>query len=138
MNMDSVFTLFAQMAPPPENGLQITDIVVVPGVIWAFGIAVWFFAAVGRRNGKVQRWKWFLAYGIVIFAAYAGWSGLGSDADKSQGFGAYIMDVASRSQYDYKRLVVAVWAMFVGPVLSIPVMWYFDRRESRHMAELVR
>jgi hypothetical protein len=133
MNFSAMFTLFAQS----DSGLQLTEIVTVPGVIWAFGIAAWFFAAMGRRHGKVQRWKWFLAYGLVIFAAYAAWSGLGTDEGKELGFHSYITDVASRSQYEFKRLIIAVWLVFLGPILTLPVMWFFDRKESRQMAELV-
>ena len=133
MNLGLGFNLFAQS----DSGIQISDIITIPGFIWMFGLAVWVFAAIGRRQGKVQRWKWFLAYGLLLFAAYAAWSGLGSDADKQQGFGPFLTDLASRAQYGYKRLVIAVWASFLLPVLTIPVLWFFDKRETKHMSELV-
>jgi hypothetical protein len=133
MGLGSMFNVFAQLEPD----LKITDVVTVPGVIWLFGLAAWFFAAMGRRQGKAQRWKWFLAYGLVIVAAYGAWAGWGCDPDKQQGFGPYLMDVASRAQYGSKKLVFSVWAVFVIPILSLPVMWFLDKRETKRMSELV-
>ena len=125
MTLPAVFSFFAQLDPE----LHVQDIATMPGLIWFFGVLVWFFAAMGRRQGKVQKWKWILAYVLVLLSVYAAWAGWGSDADRHQGFGPYILDeFGVRAQYNSKKLVATVYGSFIGPILTVLLLWYFDRR----------
>ncbi|MHB8635788.1 MAG: hypothetical protein ACYC96_04875 [Fimbriimonadaceae bacterium] len=118
--------------------LHVQDIVTVPFIIWVVGIVVWFFAAMGRRAGKGGRWKWLLAYGIVIASAWAAWSGMGSDPDRNLGMGNYISDPSGvRPQYSSTKLVFFLFASFIGPILTIPVLLIIDKRETQRMHDIV-
>jgi len=120
-----------------EPDLHIQDIVTVPFIIWVIGIVVWFFAAVGRRAGKGGRWKWILAYGIILFSAWATWSGMGSDPARNLGMGNYIGDSIVRTEYSSTKLVVFLFLAFLGPLVTIPILLYLDKRETQRMHDIV-
>jgi hypothetical protein len=117
--------------------LHVQDIVTVPFVIWVIGVVVWFIAAAGRRAGKGGRWKWILAYGILLFAAYAAWSGMGGDPARNLGMGNYIGDSFVRTEYSSNKLRMALFASFFGPLLTILVLLFADRFETKRMHDLV-
>ncbi|HLK13695.1 MAG TPA: hypothetical protein VKT78_02730 [Fimbriimonadaceae bacterium] len=120
-----------------DPDLHVQDIVTVPLTIWVIGIVVWFVAAVGRRNGKGGRWKWILAYGIVVFSAYAAWSGLGSDPLRNLGMGPYVGDSFVRSEYSSNKLLFFLFTSFFGPIMTLPALYFADRIENKRMRDIV-
>jgi hypothetical protein len=133
MNLTTVFQLFVA-----DVEVTVQDIITMPGIIWFFGVLVWFFAAAGRRQGKVQRWKWILAYLLLLASVYAAWAGLGSDPDKHMGFGPYVMnDFGVRSLYDGKKMILSLILSFFLPILTIGILLFVDKQEKRRMRDLV-
>ena len=119
------------------NEFYVRDIVTVPFTVWAIGLIVWFVAAAGRRAGKGSRWKWLLAYGIILFSAWAAWSGMGGDPARNLGVGNYIADTIVRTEYSTTKLVFFLFASFIGPLLTIPILLFIDKRETQRMHDIV-
>lgn len=120
-----------------DYDLHVQDIVTVPLVIWTLGVVIWIVAAIGRRAGKGGRWKWVLAYGVVLLSAYAAWSGMGGPDGRNLGMGNYFLDPTVRGEYTTTKLVVFQYASFFGPLASVIVLAIMDRFENKRMLDIV-
>jgi hypothetical protein len=119
------------------NEFYVRDIVTVPFTIWSIGLIIWIVAAVGRRSGKGGRWKWILAYAFIILSAWAAWKGLGGNPDRNPGMGNYIGDAIVRSEYSSTKLVFFLFASFLGPIITVPLLLIVDNIETKRMRDIV-
>lgn len=118
--------------------LGISKIILMPGIVWVFAVVAWIFAAYGRRNGKAPKWKWVLAYGLMIASIYCGWAQPAGD-ENNLGFGRYISDSVYREYFaDSYKLVIGEYVSFFLPLLSLGVLIYLDKREIGYVRRVIK